>query len=365
MQHNRLVFLAVFADVGNVKTLRQVHVYLNGAALPFAADGVFQDELQFGTVESAFAFVDLEFIAVRGQRVGQGVFAQIPDFVGADPVNAVRTGGKVDLDVFKTEVLVNVENQFQRGNALFFHLFRGAEDVGIVLGKFAYPHQPHQRTGGLVAVNLAEFGNAQRQVTVRFDALFVNQQAARAVHRFDAEPFFVFRLTGVVVGAVFVPVAGNFPQHAIHYPGGGNFDIAVVFLTVAHIFDQLAVNLVALVMPENRARCIFRFKVEKVHFASQFAVVAFFRLFQHGQIFLQVFFVCPGGGINALQHFAAGVAAPVGAGNFRQFKGVADLSGRRYVRSAAEVGEISLRVKRDNFVLRQVFDQFDLIVLAD
>ncbi len=62
--------------------------------------------------------------------------------------------------------------------------------------------------------------------------------------------------------AVFVPVSGNFPQYAIHNPRGGDFNIAVVFLAVTHIFNQLAVDFIAFVMPENSTRCIFRFKVE-------------------------------------------------------------------------------------------------------
>ena len=90
MQHNRLMFFAVFADVRNVKALRQVHIHLNGSALPFAADGVAQNKFQLRTVERAFAFVDFIFVAVVFQSIGQGFLRNVPDFVGTDAVNAVR-----------------------------------------------------------------------------------------------------------------------------------------------------------------------------------------------------------------------------------------------------------------------------------
>ena len=107
------------------------------------------------------------------------------------------------------------------------------------------------------------------------------------------------------MSAVLVPVAGNLPQHAIHNPRCGNFYIAVVLLPVAHIFNQLAVNLITLVVPENRSRSIFRLKMEQIHFLAEFAVITLFGFFQHFQIGLKVFFVGPGRGINTLQHFFA------------------------------------------------------------
>ncbi len=234
----------------------------------------------------------------------------------------------------------------------------------IVLRKLADAHQSHQRTGSLIAVDHAELGHAQRQVAVRLNALFVNQQAARTVHRLDAELFFVFGLARVVVRAVFVPMAGNLPQNAVHNTRCGNFDIAVMLLAIAHILNQLAVNLVAFVVPENRARRIFRLKVEQIHLAAEFAMVAFFGFFQHFQISLEVFFVRPGRCINTLQHFLGRVAAPVCACDFHQFEGVTDFAGGGYVRPAAEIRKCSLTIQRNRFVFRQVFNNFGLIMLT-
>ena len=215
------------------------------------------------------------------QGVGQRFFRQIPDFIGTDAVNAVRPGRKINFNIVKAKVFVNVQNQLNCRNTFFFHLLRRAENMGIILGKFANAHQPHQRSGSFITVDHAELSHSQRQVAIRFYPLLVNQQTARAVHRLNAEHFVIFGFARIVMSAVFVPVSGSLPQAAIHNPRRCHFNIAVVLLTLAHIFNQLAINLVTFVMPKNRARRIFRLKVEQVHFFSEFAVIAFFGFFQH------------------------------------------------------------------------------------
>ena len=49
--------LAVLVDVVRAQPAGQVQVHLQGAALPVAADGVLQDELELRTVEGALARV--------------------------------------------------------------------------------------------------------------------------------------------------------------------------------------------------------------------------------------------------------------------------------------------------------------------
>ena len=236
--------------------------------------------------------------------------------------------------------------------------------MSIVLGKFAHPHQPHERAGSFITVYHTEFGHTQRQVAVRFNSLLVNQQTARAVHRLNAKLFVVFGFARIVVSAVFIPVAGSLPQAAVHNARRCNFDIAVVFLAFAHIFDQLTVDFVAFVMPENRTRGIFRFKMEQIHFFAELAVIAFFGFFQHFQISFQIFFVGPGRCINALQHLFAGIAAPISAGNFHQFECIADFSGRRNMGTAAKIGKVTLSVKGNNFIFRQILNNFGLIMFS-
>ena len=63
VQHQGAVAVAVFAYKFGIKALWQVGVYLNGAALPLAAQCVFKCVFDFWAVEGAFAWQDGEFAA--------------------------------------------------------------------------------------------------------------------------------------------------------------------------------------------------------------------------------------------------------------------------------------------------------------
>ena len=59
VDHDGAVLLAVLAGVLQLEALRQLAVQLDGAALPGAAQGVGQMEVQLGAVEGAVALVDM------------------------------------------------------------------------------------------------------------------------------------------------------------------------------------------------------------------------------------------------------------------------------------------------------------------
>ena len=67
VQHDRGAFLAVLVDVIGAEPPRHVEVDLQCAALPVAADGIAQDELELGTVEGPLARIQGVFDA-RGAR---------------------------------------------------------------------------------------------------------------------------------------------------------------------------------------------------------------------------------------------------------------------------------------------------------
>ena len=80
---------------------------------------------------------------------------------------------------------------------------------------------------------------------------------------------------------------------------------------------------------------------------------------------LEVLLGVEGGPVDAREHLAVGVAAPVRAGDRQQLERL-DALGRRRVRAAAEVGEAVVGVERDGrdaLALHQVLDQLDLVVL--
>ena len=85
---------------------------------------------------------------------------------------------------------------------------------------------------------------------------------------------------------------------------------------------------------------------------GQTAVIASLRFFEPVQILLQLFWVRPGRAVNALQHFIARVAPPIGPGQLGEFEGGAEGAGRRQMRSPAKVDKFALPVERDRLSLR-------------
>ena len=95
-------------------------------------------------------------------------------------------------------------------------------------------------------------------------------------------------------------------------------------------------------------------------------MVARLRLLDPLQVRLEVLLREEGGAVDAGQHLAALVAAPVGAGERAQLDRL-DPAGRGTVRAAAEVLEGPVAVERDRldaFVADKILDQLDLVVLA-
>src|ERR671911_2469593 len=89
-------------------------------------------------------------------------------------------------------------------------------------------------------------------------------------------------------------------------------------------------------------------------------MVAALRLFQPRQVGVQLVLCRPSRAIDALQHRPLLIATPVGAGDGEEFEGP-DLARAGYMRTSAKIEELALLVGRDDLVLRQTFDQFDLV----
>src|SRR3954468_11249995 len=65
VDHDRAMGLVVGADVAQIETLGELVIHLHGAKLPFAADDVFDDEVDLGAVESSLAGLEREFDTER------------------------------------------------------------------------------------------------------------------------------------------------------------------------------------------------------------------------------------------------------------------------------------------------------------
>ncbi len=226
VDHHRRLLRAVGGDVEGVEPLRQIEVDLRRAALPVAADGVAQHVFEFRPVERAFAGIDrgLDRLVVAArldllEHIHHDAFGVIPGLVRADAL----LGPRRELDgqlAGEAEVLIGRQDQVVDLQALLGHLLLGAEDVRVVLREGAHAQQPVQRARRLVAVHDAEFGEPQRQLAIRAQAVLEDLDVARAVHRLDGEDALVL---GVLAGrgrlehvlAEPAPVARGLPQRLV------------------------------------------------------------------------------------------------------------------------------------------------------
>ena len=85
MQHHRHVALPVFTHIACAKTRGQVQVHLQRPALPVAADGIAQHELELWPVERALTRVEV-ILEPRGlDRGAQRGLRLVPNLLRANP----------------------------------------------------------------------------------------------------------------------------------------------------------------------------------------------------------------------------------------------------------------------------------------
>ena len=297
VQHHRTLAGAVFGHVFRIQTIRQHEVHLQGAALPVTADGVTQYEFQFRAIESAFARVQFAFQAQGFHRRAQRAFGLVPGFVGAGAV--IRAIGKLDAEAVEAEVFVDFAQHLDETGGFFVDLLFGTEDVGVVLAERTGTHQAVQGAMGFVTEQGGEFAQTNGQVPVAGDALLENLHVAGAVHRLHGHFFVVVGTDGEHVFAVLVPVAGLFPEDAVHHLRGGDFLIAAFFHLAADVVFQVLAHAPALRVPEHAAHR-FLLDMEQAHFPGKFTVITLFRFLNLFEVGIQFFLVAPGGAVNAL-----------------------------------------------------------------
>lgn len=142
------------AHIGQVETLGQSEVHLNGGTLPFAADAVQQAHVDLGTVERAVSGIDLIGQPGFFHGLDQGVGRQFPGLVRTDA--ALGPGGHGHL-VLETEEVHQVADQMDDAQNLAFQLLGRAKDVRVVLGELAHAQQAVQHAALFVAVHHAQF----------------------------------------------------------------------------------------------------------------------------------------------------------------------------------------------------------------
>ncbi len=355
VEHHRPVLLAVLTDVAEIKFLRHEEIQLDGAALPGTAQGVFQVKVDLGAVEGAVTFINGIGHLQSLQGLAQGAGSCLPYLFRPHGISG--PGGKLNV-ILKAEKAVEAVHQVDDALDLGRDLGGQHENMGVVLGEGAHPHQAVQDAGLLVAVHQAHLRQAQGQVAVAVLLGFVDQNAPGAVHRFDGVVN-VINSGEVHVLLVVVPVARLLPQGAAEDNRGADLQVAGAAVLLAPELLQLVAEDHAPGVEEGEPRPFF-VEAEETQLRPQAAVVAFFRLFQAVQVFLQVFGLRESGAVEPLQHGVGLAAAPVGAGQTGKLHRL-EIAGGRQVGAGAEVDKIALAVGTDRHPRRQVVDEFELV----
>ena len=185
VDHHRPVLGVVLALVGELEALGHLEVELAGAALPRAPERVGDVEVDLRAVEGALPRADLVLAALALERLAQPRLGALPLLVAADRL--LRAGRELDPDVVEPEAGVELVDRLADRVDLVGDLVERAVDVRVVLGEGAHPEQPVQDALALVAGDVAELGQPQRQLAVGVALGAEDQAGARAVHRLERE----------------------------------------------------------------------------------------------------------------------------------------------------------------------------------
>ena len=140
-----------------------MHIQLDRAALPGAAEAVFQMEVDLRAIERTVALVDDIGLAKLVERGDEAVCRNLPLLVRANVI--LRHGGQLHV-VLEAEERVHVVDELGHALDLVLDLIGRHEDVRIVLREAADAEQAVQGAGQFMAVHDAEFADTQRQVAV-------------------------------------------------------------------------------------------------------------------------------------------------------------------------------------------------------
>ena len=222
--------------------------------------------------------------------------------------------------------------------------------------------------GVLVAEERGGLAEAHRQIAVAARAVEIDLILERAGHRTQRKALFFF-IIGIAEDehtvAVVIPVTGDAVEVALRHQRRFGQQIAALGFFVLDPALQDLNGLRALRQQDRQSLSDRIDRREVLQLAAELIVVAAQSLRLLFEIGVQLVLLREGDGIDALEHLAAAVSAPVSAAALRQLDRVAlDASGEVQMRTCAKIREFALRVEGDHGVLGQIPDQLDLVRLV-
>src|SRR5213594_3836761 len=183
VDHDGSMRPVVLARVLESEALGLLEIQLDRRPLPLAPDGVVELDVDLRSVERASALVDAVGGAAVLERLLERAFRLVPRRVGAQLLVGPR--GEVE-PIGKAEGLPEHQlHEIEQLEDLLLDLVLAQEDVRVVHGEPAHAQHPVQRPRALVAVQIGDLGEADRQVAVAALLRGVDEDVHRAVHRLD------------------------------------------------------------------------------------------------------------------------------------------------------------------------------------
>ena len=247
-------------------------------------------------------------------------------------------------------------------------LIRAQDQMALGDRELAHTDEAVHFAGILVAEQRRRFAEAHRQIAVAAAAVQIDLILERAGHRAQGEAFLrlILRVAHDEHAVkVMIPVAGDLVELALGHERSLGEQIAVRLLDVLDPALQQLDDARALRQENGQALADAVDGGEVFQVAAELVVVALEGFGLLGEVLVELFLLREGDGVDALEHLALGVAAPVGAAALRQLDSVAlDAAGGVEVRAGAEVGELALGVEGNVRVFGKIVDQLDLIRLV-
>ena len=163
VNHNWTMLLAILTDISQIKLLWQLHIQLNGTALPGTTNRILQMEVDFWTIERTITLVDNIVQSTMIQGILQAIGSQLPHFIGTHGV--LRTGGQLSM-ISQAKGTVYLIKEVNNLLNFPFDLLRSHKDMSIILSEVTDPEQAVKGTGQLMTVHKAQFAGTKWQVTI-------------------------------------------------------------------------------------------------------------------------------------------------------------------------------------------------------
>src|SRR3972149_9441878 len=139
VDHDGLMLYAIFPNIGQRESLREVKVNLDRGTLPRTVQHILDLDVYLWSIEYPFTRVNLIGKPLHLKGLAQGCGGLFPVF--HTPHELLRPCGEVDIVSVKPKGLQDIHCKIEDGGDLFLQLVRPAEYMCIILGEAPDPQE--------------------------------------------------------------------------------------------------------------------------------------------------------------------------------------------------------------------------------